>query len=257
MKRGVGVAYIKRNQDTDKSMKDAGRRLDEENAQKVADSVKMLRERLTQYVREHGTEIHRSPALRMKFKEMCDRLGVDLLTSQKSVIGSVLGLGSFYYEVAVLAIEHCVLTRSQNGGVVPLDDLARRISRAGRVVSESDVVYSLSKLECLGPGYVVRLLGSRRYILPGTDLTSDTTTALEAAAASSSSTFGCPSLTVADLGIRTGWSAERRERALEALLRDGVVWLERRCESNSPSSSSSSVVHVYWFPCLMSDDAPV
>lgn len=45
---------------------------------------------------------------------------VDPLASNKGFWAEVLGVGDFYYELAVQIVEICLATRSENGGLMTL-----------------------------------------------------------------------------------------------------------------------------------------
>jgi len=51
---------------------------------------------------------------------------VDPLASGKGFWSEMLGVGDFYYELGVQAVEICIATRSQNGGIMTLNELHQR-----------------------------------------------------------------------------------------------------------------------------------
>ncbi|KAK1413105.1 hypothetical protein QVD17_34871 [Tagetes erecta] len=44
-------------------------------------------------------DIHKNPAFRSQFHEMCAKVGVDPLASNKGFWAELLGIGDFYYEI--------------------------------------------------------------------------------------------------------------------------------------------------------------
>lgn len=78
---------------------------------------------LEQFAIRHKKEIQRDPAFRAKFHTMCAAIGVDPLTSKKGIWSDLLGVGDFYYELAVRIVEVCVATRPINGGLMSLREL--------------------------------------------------------------------------------------------------------------------------------------
>ena len=173
-------------------------------------------------------------------------MGVDMLSSQKSLLASAHGLGDFYYELAVQVIEQCILTRRQNGGTMPLEDLLLRLQRLRpkqSSITENDIVFALTKLECFGSGYVVQCFGGRKVVTlaGGGDVAGcDTASVLNIAA-----THQPPRLTAAAVVDATGWGVTRAQRALDVLLWDGLSWLEEA------DGSIGKLQPAYWFPCFM------
>ena len=49
-------------------------------------------------------------------------------TANKGLWARLLGVGDFYYELAVQIIDMCLATRSENGGLVGLEELLTRLS---------------------------------------------------------------------------------------------------------------------------------
>lgn len=54
---------------------------------------------------------------------------MDPLASNKGFWGEILGVGDFYYEVAVQIVDICLQTRAQNGGLIDLRELQARLVR--------------------------------------------------------------------------------------------------------------------------------
>jgi ESCRT-II complex subunit VPS22 len=109
---------------------------------------------------------------------------------------------------------------------------ARRGAAAARV-SEDDVLRAIGQLRQLGGGWDVLAVGGQRLVrsVP-TELTSDGSTALAAAAARG----GCISL--AQLQSATGWRPDRAQAALDALLREGLALIDTQAEDGHDR---------YWF----------
>lgn len=54
---------------------------------------------------KHKKEINSNPVFRNQFLKMCKEIGVDPLSSNKGFWVDVLGVGDFYYELAVSLIK--------------------------------------------------------------------------------------------------------------------------------------------------------
>ena len=55
---------------------------------------------------------------------MCAAIGVDPLSSSRGFWAEVLGVGDFYYELAVRVIEYCIANRSKLGGLIQLKNIS-------------------------------------------------------------------------------------------------------------------------------------
>jgi len=157
------------------------------------------------------------------------------------VWAELLGIGDFYYELAVQVVEACWATRASNGGLLELRALlrlvqARRGPAAGEAVSQDDVGRALKKLKVLGTGFDIVTIGTRQFVrsVPG-ELDLDRTRALELAAGGR--------LAAAELAAAAGWGPERAQAALGALLADGVAMLD----AQGPGGAAAPLC---WFPCL-------
>ena len=60
---------------------------------------------------------------------MTQEVGVDPLASNKGFWGEILGVGDFYYDVAVQIVDICLQTRDQNGGLIDIRELGARLVR--------------------------------------------------------------------------------------------------------------------------------
>ena len=56
---------------------------------------------MEQFAVKHKKEINSNPVFRNQFLKMCKEIGVDPLSSNKGFWTEVLGVGDFYYELAV------------------------------------------------------------------------------------------------------------------------------------------------------------
>ena len=86
---------------------------------------KMFKERLEHFAKNHREEISRDPHFRRQFQEMCAAIGVDPLASSRGFWAETLGVGDFYYELAVRVVEYCMANRTKLGGLIQLSVIAR------------------------------------------------------------------------------------------------------------------------------------
>lgn len=219
-------------------------RLAGENVAKIKNDI--MKEQLTtfksqleDFARKHKNDIRKNPAFRSQFHEMCSKIGVDPLASNKGFWAELLGIGDFYYELGVQIVDICLATRSLNGGLINLQELCtllcQRRKAARESVSEDDCLRAISKLKVLGSGFEVISIGKKKLIrsVP-TELNKDHNEILELAQARGY-------VTVDDAERRLSWSSGRAIDALDTLLEEGLAMIDdghRDCKRR------------YWFPCV-------
>lgn len=145
-----------------------GEQLTAETAAQMKSQLQSFKVKLEQFALRHKEEIQRDPAFRAKFHTMCAAIGVDPLTSRKGVWNDLLGVGDYYYELAVRVVEVCVRTRPMNGGLLSLTELTQAL-REKRVtytenVSADDVERAVSKLGVFGGGFEIVRVGQERIV---------------------------------------------------------------------------------------------
>ena len=233
----------------------------------AVETVKKLETKLTEFAKKHKKEIQTDPAFRKRFLEMCAPIGVDPLASEKGFWGSVLGIGDFYYELAVKVSEICMASRSRNGGIISVSEVrsillkrgtkfhfsSSSTSSAGKAkgkgkskgeskYSEEDIIIAVGKLSKLGSGFrTVKVADSVMIVSVPTELNTDHTEVMEIAQNSDGTLSSSPSGTVDidDVMKVTGWTRERSQRALDLLLGKGMAWLDVHKGRQS-----------YWFPSI-------
>ena len=73
----------------------------ESEAAHVAAKILQFKSSLESFALKHRAEIRGDPAFRAQFNAMCANVGVDPLASNKGFWNELLGVGDFYYELAV------------------------------------------------------------------------------------------------------------------------------------------------------------
>jgi ESCRT-II complex subunit VPS22 len=151
-------------------------------------------------------------------------------SASKGFWSQVLGVGDFYYELAVQIVEVCVATSEQNGGLISLDELLLRVrkargkSRSAQDVSSDDILRSIKKLRALGDGFaVIEPINNQGRILiqciPG-ELSMDHTAILNSLQTRSS-------FTIEQLHEQFKWSDERIQTAIDFMIKEGLVWIDK------------------------------
>ena len=225
--------------------------------QSAMDTVRSLETKLSDFAHKHRSEIQNDPAFRHEFLRMCAPLGVDPLLSKKSFWNGVLGMGDFYYELAVKVAEACLASRTRNGGIMSITEVQSILSKrttkfdfAGpstssskgskgkgkkskQGYSEEDIKISIKKLAKLGNGFRTIQVGSSTMIVSvPTELNTDHMEVMTLA-----KNMQC--VTIEQVQDGTGWNEERAERALQLLLQEGMAWLDKH-----------GGLEFYWFPSI-------
>ncbi|KAL6543177.1 hypothetical protein OROHE_010697 [Orobanche hederae] len=225
--------------------RDQYRLLGENVAKLRADLMKeqlaTFRSQLEDFARKHKNDIRKNPAFRSQFHEMCTKVGVDPLASNKGFWAELLGIGDFYYELGVQIVDICLATRPLNGGLISLEELCKLLGQrrkgARDAISQDDCLRAISKLKVLGNGFEVISLGKKKLVrsVP-TELNKDHNAILELAQ-------GQGFVTVDEVQRRLSWSSGHATDALETLLEEGLAMIDNGHKDGRRR---------YWFPCVSS-----
>mmetsp|Transcript_12492 Transcript_12492/g.45543 ORF Transcript_12492/g.45543 Transcript_12492/m.45543 type:complete len:246 (-) Transcript_12492:1565-2302(-) len=238
----AGVARQRKVQKEKTSIQTLGENVREVKLVTMRDQLQRFHESLERFALEHKEDVRKHPTFRAQFHEMCARVGVDPLASNKGFWSEMLGLGEFYYELGVQTIEACLVTKKINGGLTELSDLRRLVQKRRGThtdpITEDDLVRAVEKLKVLGGGLGLCEIGKRRFVrsVP-TELQRDHTAVLVLAESTGY---------VSKRSIREhlGWSTHRVEEALGHLLQDGLAMIDE----GTPDGEV-----LYWFPCASWD----
>ncbi|KAF5285343.1 hypothetical protein FQA39_LY04442 [Lamprigera yunnana] len=222
--------------------KDKGQEIQENQFEQMTKQMEVFKVNLEEFAVKHKNEIRKNSHFRKQFQDMCAAIGVDPLASGKG-FWSVLGIGDFYYELAVQIVEVCLATTYKNGGLISLSELRTRLIKARgqgkqhQDISQDDLLCAAQKLKILGSGFSVVPVGKGQYMVqsvPG-ELTMDHTAVIEQAA-NSNKAFTSISI----LKEHLKWEDTRAEKALNYLLEEGLLWLD----AQDPHE------RLYYFPSL-------
>ena len=244
MRRRAGVGAIQKQRVAQEKYQAKRAELEEGQVEELSRQLETFRSRLQQFATRHRNDIRRDATFRRQFQEMCAAIGVDPLASGKGFWSELLGVGDYYYELSVRVVEACLAAAPRTGGLMPLDELKRRLARSAGPgqpeLSQDDLLRAIGKLKVLGTGFqLVKLAGDRHLVqsVPG-ELSGDQTAVLERAQAQGGR------VTASQLG----WQAARAERAFQQLVQDELAWVDEQTGGETE----------YWFPSLfpaISDDA--
>ncbi|KAJ1533457.1 ESCRT-II subunit protein snf8, partial [Nowakowskiella sp. JEL0078] len=160
---------------------------------------------------------------------MCATIGVDPLASNKGFWSEVMGFGDFYYELGVQIAQVCISTREQNGGLIELMELKRKIElmrgKNAQEISEYDIIRSIGSMKPLGNGFDVLVVGDRKIVqsVPR-ELNLDFSTVLVLVKDTGS-------VIEDDLIQKLGWEKSRASRVLDNLVKEGIFWIDTQSET--------------------------
>lgn len=238
MRRGAGISGLQRQQRHEAQLRQVGSELSEQSTAELRRQLDALRVRIEAFAFEHRGAINRDPRFRAQFNQMCAAIGVDPLKSSKGVWAQLLGVGDFYYELAVQVADVCMGARAQAGGLIALDDLHERLVRrrgaSDRAVVREDVLCALTQLRQLGGGYDLLKIGGEQFVrsVPN-ELNEDHNAVLALARATAH-------VTRTQLVQKQQWAPERADEALDLLMREGILWVDAQA-AGEPE---------YWAPCV-------
>lgn len=145
-RKGVGLSAFSRNTLRSDQYAAHGASLRSAHAEALANQLSVFQAALHNFSLSHGKEIRSNPTFRAEFARMCNAIGVDPLASSyhkdgaaaasKSAAGGsmwaqILGgsVNDFYFELAVRVVEVCRETRGENGGIIAVSDVCRRVAK--------------------------------------------------------------------------------------------------------------------------------
>lgn len=248
-RKGVGLAAFDRSRITSAQYASHGSTLRSANAQALETQLSVFRSLLQQFAQTHAKDIRSDPSFRAQFARMCTAIGVDPLASSSnsssggsssSVWAQLLGrsVNDFYFELAVRVVEVCGATREENGGLIELRKVKERITRTrmegAPEITEDDILRAVGTLKPLGTSYCIIKVGNKPYIrsVPK-ELNTDQSAVLEAV-----QLLGYVSVSM--LMVNLKWARARAETALEDLVGEGMLWVDKQ----SPEWE-------YWSPGFM------
>lgn len=111
LRRGVGVAAVRKKQENVKQYTEAADQFSEAKLAHINSQLSLFRINLQDFAQRYKQDIKKDPEFRKHFQIMCSKIGVDPLVSNKGFWSEMLSFGEFYYELAVQIIEVCIITR--------------------------------------------------------------------------------------------------------------------------------------------------
>ncbi|KAE8371940.1 EAP30/Vps36 family-domain-containing protein [Aspergillus bertholletiae] len=258
-RRGVGLGAFANRSQASQSYANHGANLRSSHLSSLQAQLSVFQSLLHTFALEHSSTIKSNPTFRAEFARMCNVIGVDPLAASNvkgkngrkgmgegaSFWTQIMGgdMNDFYFELAVRIVELCRETRSENGGLIGVEECRKRVSKgkaigSGLEVTDDDVLRAVKALEPLGSGFSIVRVGSKQYIrsVPK-ELNADQATVLEVI-----QILGYVSISMLQINLK--WEKARAQTVLDDLLADGLVWLDAQGEENE-----------YWSPQNLLDDS--
>lgn len=152
-RRGVGLSAFTKRDQTTQSYATHGANLRSTHLSSLQTQLSVFQSLLHSFALEHSSTIRSNPTFRAEFARMCNAIGVDPLaasniqgkTGRKCEGGSfwtqILGgdMNDFYFEVAVRVVELCRETRSENGGLIGVEECRKRVGKGKAIGSGLEV----------------------------------------------------------------------------------------------------------------------
>ncbi|KAL0230739.1 hypothetical protein PCE1_004295 [Barthelona sp. PCE] len=226
-RRRAGIAGLRREQQRRNKLKSTGQELNDEYSAHISDHLRVFKDKLQDFAVEHKEDIVENPQFRYQFNKICGSLGVDIIAHSQGMFASMLGMGNFYYELAVQIITVCLDTRQQNGGIVDLDLLINmlneRRSKTAQAISKDDIKRAIKSVSDLnGEFKIVELNGKEHIVSVPLELSTDTNVILGIAEARNGR------VSQDDLRSELKWNdVERINRAIMNLANDGFLWVDK------------------------------
>lgn len=257
MRRGVGVGALHQKQLRQSQFQSEGTKMEESQIQNLKEQIDFFKEKLAEFAQNHKKSINKNPELRYRFREMCKEIGVDPLASSKGFWASRLGLGDFYYELAVQVAEICYKSRAENGGLMLVSLVYEKIKQrrqrysGNESFSISDIHLAIQKLRTLGKGFSIQEIGNETYVLSVPYELNEDHTKLLSLVQNTNVEHGYTISELEDLikksqdlsfSDQSTWSRARINKVLEYLMLQGFVWIDQ------PDSTAR-----YYFVSLQGD----
>ncbi|KAF2766426.1 ESCRT-2 complex [Teratosphaeria nubilosa] len=253
-RRGIGLAGLTNASISSDQYAKHGAALRNTHAETLSNQLSVFQAALHNFSLTHAKDIRSNPTFRAEFARMCNAIGVDPLAGSNvqrggkgsgkdgSVWAKMLGssVNDFYFELAVRVVEVCRETRAENGGMIALAEVQKRVTKGregivggGMDATEDDIVRALESLEPLGGMFTVQTLGGSKFIrsVPK-ELNKDQSTVLEVI-----QVLGY--VTVSMLRDNLGWERARSIAVIDDLVADSLVWVDSQAEETefwSPAS---------------------
>lgn len=244
-RRGVGLSAFSNAAISSDQYAKHGEQLRNSHAEALANQLSVFQAVLHNFSLTHAKDIRSNPKFRAEFARMCNAIGVDPLAgsnvksgrggvgTEGSVWAKMLGssVNDFYFELGVRVVEVCRETRNENGGMIAVSDLRKRIAKGrtglvggGMDVTDDDITRAIESLEPLGGMFKTQVFGGSKFIRSvAKELNPDQSKVLEVI-----QVLG--HVTVSMLQANLAWERARAIAVIDDLVADSLVWIDAQAE---------------------------
>lgn len=230
MRRGVGIGAINKQQLKQAKFAETANQIAENQIEKLTQQMEVFKKNLEEFAFKYKNEIKNNPQFRKQFQDMCANIGVDPLASSKGFWSELLGVGDFYYELAVQISEICNAYQERTGGLLYLDFIIEKLKkmrgRYAQEISQDDCIRAIKKLHSFGNSYTLINMKNDRFMVQSLpdELNLDHTKILQLAEVKNGS------LNVDEINDLLGWDAYRIDNVIEFMIKEGIIWIDAQCK---------------------------
>lgn len=244
MRRSIGIGALQKEKQRRELFERKGSSLAKEELEKLTSQMGEFRTNLEKFALKHKRDIKKNAEFRRQFQEMCAVAGVDPLKTSSNFWVKLLGVGDFYYELAIQIAEIFLSTGHKNGGIMTIEELLERVKASRGVtnqktdsVTSSDILVALKKLRLLNSN-LKEIPSNGSYIIHSipSELNPDHVDIAQVA----HSLGGYFSFQI----LRSkfpNWSDERTQKSIDELIMEGIVWVDNQGQDGGT---------LYWFSGL-------
>jgi ESCRT-II complex subunit VPS22 len=238
MRRGVGVSGLLNRSSAAAGFDRVASSLEQSQTTALSALITSFHSHLEHFASTHRSSINQNPTLRRHFSHLCQSLGVDPLRSKKTTLTQLLGVGEFYFDLAVQLAEASLVLRQINGGILPVEQVVKYLDnrRGSSALSPDDLALAMNKLNCLGNSLNLVYGTDGRSFLSSvpSEINSDSQTIIELLLDQAIVEFSFPSLC-----SLIHWSEDRIESVLEQLICTQLIWVEWK--QNQPTDNEKAI----------------
>lgn len=246
--RLVGIGALQKDKQRLELFQQKGSVLAKEELEQLSNHMGKFKAKLEEFAKKHKSEIKKDAKFRREFQEMCAVAGVDPLRSSSNFLAKLLGVGDYYYELAIQIVEVFLSTNHKNGGIMSIEELHQRLLASRNVSSNANLksIDSITKADILEAIKKLKVLGSNIREVP----TRDKSYVIHATPAELNSShvditqlahFNKGYVSHSALKEKLNWSDERINKSLDELIMEGMIWID----GQGPRGET-----LYWFPGL-------
>jgi len=148
--RKAGLAGLLAEKKRREKMQSLATKIEEDNIEHMTKQLKVFQENLQKFAAKHKDRINQNPHFRHQFQQLCAKTGVDPLASHQGFWAQMLGLGNFYYELAIQMIQLCLALRDDNGGLIELKELHHQLqNRRGKHQQKASMYLHYLMVQCV------------------------------------------------------------------------------------------------------------